>query len=193
MFKSDGNCQGGSDPYNSESGMGTISYRFFAVFSAAVQLLPLLPVNSFHERNQHEQQDNSCEPYYYSENHLSQKHRQTHTGAEKERPGMCLTTAATVFLLSFTGALPSIRLQMMRSSSKRSSPAIPAAIPCPDIPHSGRSAVHMPRAKNMPPIVPRINAIKLLFFIFYPHFRFFRPVDYACVTFIPCSKFVFLT
>ena len=86
MFKSDGNCQGGSDPYNSESGMGTISYRFFAVFSAAVQLLPLLPVNSFHERNQHEQQDNSCEPYYYSENHLSQKHRQTHTGAEKERP-----------------------------------------------------------------------------------------------------------
>ena len=54
----------------------------------------------------------------------------------RSAPKMLTATAATVFLLSFTGALPSIRLQMMRSSSKRSSPAIPAAIPCPDIPHS---------------------------------------------------------
>ena len=96
--------------------------------------------------------------------------------------GVCLVLVCVCFLLL-----------LLCSCCISCCPAIPAAIPCPDIPHSGRSAVHMPRAKNMPPIVPRINAIKLLFFIFYPHFRFFRPVDYACVTFIPCSKFVFLT
>ena len=51
-------------------------------------------------------------------------------------------------------------------ASSTTAPTTPMTMPWRMAPHSGRSAIHMPRANRMPPMVLRIRVTKSFFFMF---------------------------
>ena len=84
----------------------------------------------------------------------------------KSAPNTDKMIVPTVFPFKWIGSFPSILLQTISVIRRITSPITPAITPCRNIPHSSISAMHMPSAKNTIPIVPSINAAKLLFFMF---------------------------
>ena len=67
--------------------------------------------------------------------------------------------------LKTIAGLPSILRRMGIMASKITAPTMPITMPCVIAPHSGSSAMHMPRAKTIPPTVLIIRVIKSFFFI----------------------------
>ena len=84
----------------------------------------------------------------------------------KSAPKIDKMIVPTVFPLKWIGSFPSILLHTINVIRRITSPITPAITPCRNIPHSSISAMHIPSAKNTIPIVPSINAAKLLFFMF---------------------------
>lgn len=95
-------------------------------------------------------------------------------------PIIPISVAPMVFPDSFTGALFSIFLQMITIISSTMIPIQPITIPGLNAFHSGINAMHMPSANKMPPIVPKIIAINVLFFII-PDLPFFLPLPQRSV------------
>ena len=72
---------------------------------------------------------------------------------------------STFFPFNFGSFLFSILHQISAVTMLSTIPTAPKMIPSVKASHSGRSAMHIPRAKSTPLTVPNINATKLLFFI----------------------------
>ncbi len=92
-----------------------------------------------------------------------------HKPTPRDNAPIMLTASGRIhFFDKCMGAFFSIFRHTKIVISPRKMPTVPKIIPTVNIFHSGSSAMHIPNANNVPLIIPKTNAVKLLLFILKP-------------------------